>query len=204
MAAVTRELAAFTAAIRYESLPAEVQERTRFLMLDLVGNMLRGRHDTESTAPLLAAARALGLAAGSAAVFGDSARYTPAGAALVNGTTAHSLDFDDTHAAGPLHPGAPVTPAALAAAEMVGADGKTVLAAIVAGYEVTCRLALSLPGGDHYERGYHPTATCGAFGGAAAAARVFGLSAEQVESAFGIALSQAAGSLQFLNNGAWT
>jgi 2-methylcitrate dehydratase PrpD len=61
-----------------------------------------------------------------------------------------------------------------------------------------------LPGGDHYDRGYHPTATCGAFGGAAAAARVFGLSAEQVESAFGIALSQAAGSLQFLANGAWT
>jgi 2-methylcitrate dehydratase PrpD len=204
MAAVTRELAAFTAAIRYESLPAEVQERTRFLVLDLVGNMLRGRHDAESTGPLLAAVRALGLAAGGAAVFGDSARYTPAGAALVNGATAHSLDFDDTHAAGTLHPGAPVIPAALAAAEMVGADGKTLLAAIVAGYEVTCRLALSLPGGDHYDRGYHPTATCGAFGGAAAAARVFGLNAAQIEDAFGIALSQAAGSLQFLANGAWT
>jgi 2-methylcitrate dehydratase PrpD len=204
MAAVTRDLAAFTASLRHEALPAEVQERTRFLVLDLVGNMLRGRHEAESTAPLLAAARALGLAAGSAAVFGDSARYTPAGAALVNGATAHSLDFDDTHAAGTLHPGAPVIPAALAAAEMVGADGRTVLAAIVAGYEVTCRLALSLPGGDHYERGYHPTATCGAFGAAAAAARVFGLSAAQVESAFGIALSQAAGSLQFLANGAWT
>ena len=114
MAAVTREFAAFTAAIRYDSLPAEVQERTRFLVLDLVGNMLRGRHDAESTAPLLTAVRSLGLAAGSAAVFGDSARYTPAGAALVNGTTAHSLDFDDTHAAGTLHPGAPVIPAALA------------------------------------------------------------------------------------------
>src|SRR5690606_20530059 len=124
--------------------------------------------------------------------------------ALVNGTTAHSLDFDDTHAAGTLHPGAPVIPAALAAAEMVGADGKTVLAAIVAGYEVTCRLALSLPGGDHYDRGYLPTATCGAVGAAAAAARVFGLSASQVEDAFGIALSQAAGSLQFLASGAWT
>ena len=204
MAAVTRELAAFTASIRFEALPAEVRDRTRFLVLDLVGNMLRGRHDAESTAPLLAAVRSLGLAAGSAAVFGDSARYTPAGAALVNGTTAHSLDFDDTHAAGTLHPGAPVIPAALAAAEMVGADGRTVLGAIVAGYEVTCRLALSLPGGDHYERGYHPTATCGAFGAAAAAARVFGLSAAQVEDAFGIALSQAAGSLQFLANGAWT
>src|ERR671910_2657260 len=93
------------------------------------------------------------------------ARYTPAGAALLNGALAHSLDFDDTHASATLHPGAPVIPAALAAAEMAGADGRTVLSAIVAGYEVTCRLALALPGGDHYDRGYHPTATCGAFGG---------------------------------------
>ena len=204
MAEVTRELAAYVAGIQFDRLPKEVQERTRFLVLDLVGNMVRGRHDAESTAPLIAAARALGLGAGSAAVFGDSARFTPAGAALLNGALAHSLDFDDTHAAGTLHPGAPVIPAALAAAEMVGADGRTVLGAIVAGYEVTCRLAVALPGGDHYDRGYHPTATCGAFGAAAAAARVFGLTAAQTEDAFGIALSQAAGSLQFLKNGAWT
>ncbi|MBX6374453.1 MAG: MmgE/PrpD family protein [Acetobacteraceae bacterium] len=203
-APVTRELAAFVAGLQADRLSPELRERTRFLVLDLVGNIVRGRHDAESTAPLLAAARALGFGAGSSAVFGDSARYTPAGAALLNGALAHSLDFDDTHAAGSLHPGAPVIPAALAAAEMAGADGRTVLAGIVAGYEVTCRLALALPAGDHYDRGYHPTATCGAFGAAAAAARVFGLDAERVEHAFGIALSQAAGSLQFLANGAWT
>jgi 2-methylcitrate dehydratase PrpD len=204
MVAVTETLAAYCAGLDFAALPAEVQERTRFLVLDLVGNIVRGRHDAESTPALLAGVRALGLAAGGAAVFGDSARYTPAGAALLNGALAHSLDFDDTHAAGTLHPGAPVIPAAIAAAEMVGADGQTVLAGIVAGYEVTCRLAVALPGGDHYDRGYHPTATCGAFGAAAAAARVFGLDAKGVENAFGIALSQAAGSLQFLANGAWT
>ncbi len=204
MAAVTETLAAYCATLNFADIPAEVQTRTRFLVLDLVGNMVRGRHDTESTPVLLSAARALGLAAGGAAVFGDSSRYTPAGAALLNGAFAHSLDFDDTHAAGTLHPGAPVIPAAIAAAEMVGANGATVLAGIVAGYEVTCRLAVALPGGDHYDRGYHPTATCGAFGAAAAAARVFGLDAKGIENAFGIALSQAAGSLQFLANGAWT
>lgn len=204
MAAITEILAAYCANLKFSDLPAEVQTRARFLALDLVGNMVRGRHDTESTPVLLNAARALGLAAGNAAVFGDNARYTPAGAALLNGAFAHSLDFDDTHAAGTLHPGAPVIPAAIAAAEMVGADGATVMAAIVAGYEVTCRLAVALPGGDHYDRGYHPTATCGAFGAAAAAARVFGLDAKGIENAFGIALSQAAGSLQFLANGAWT
>lgn len=228
MAAVTERFAQYAAAIRHQDLPAEVETRTRFLILDLLGNIVRGRHDAESSAPLMAAARAMGLggsaagglggaaagglggfaagdrATGNHAVFGEASRWSPAGAALLNGAFAHSLDFDDTHAAGTLHPGAPVIPAALAAAEMTGASGQDVIAAIVAGYEVTNRLALALPGGDHYDRGYHPTATCGVFGAAAAAARVMGLSAAQIEDAFGIALSQSAGSLQFLKNGAWT
>src|SRR5277367_2873165 len=201
---ITSQLADFCANIKLSSLPPEVVTRARFLVLDLVGNIVRARHDAESTRSFLAATRAIGLAAGNAGVFGDSARYTPGGAAFLNGALAHSLDFDDTHAAGSLHPGAPVIPAALAAGEMVGAAGADVLAAIVAGYEVTCRVALSLPAGEHYDRGFHPTATCGAFGAAAAAARVFGLTAEQVEGALGTVLSQCAGSLQFLVNGAWT
>ncbi|MDE2576584.1 MAG: MmgE/PrpD family protein [Rhodospirillales bacterium] len=201
---ITKTLSEFTAAIRLDALPPEVVSRARFLVLDLVGNIVRARHDAESTPALLAAARALGMAAGNSGVFGDAARYTPAGAAFLNGALAHSLDFDDTHAAGSLHPGAPVIPAALAAGEMSGASGADVLAGIIAGYEMTCRVALALPAGEHYNRGFHPTATCGAFGAAAAAARVFGLGAQDVASALGIALSQSAGSLQFLANGAWT
>ena len=201
---VTATLSAFTAGIRLDSLPTEVVNRARFLVLDLVGNIVRARHDADSTPALLAATRAMGMAAGNSGVFGDAARYTPAGAAFLNGALAHSLDFDDTHAAGSLHPGAPVIPAALAAGEMMGASGADVLAAIIAGYEVTCRVALALPAGAHYDRGYHPTATCGAFGAAAAAARVCGLDADGVADALGTVLSQAAGSLQFLVNGAWT
>src|SRR5271165_4554724 len=197
---VTTTLSAFTAAIRLDTLPPEVVGRARTLVLDLVGNIVRARHDAESTPAFLAAARALGLAAGNSGVFGDASRYTPSGAAFLNGALAHSLDFADTHAAGSLHPGATVIPAALAAGEMAGASGADVLAAIVAGYEVTCRIALALPAGEHYNRGFHPTATCGAFGAAAAASRVFGLSADDVASALGIALSQSAGSLQFLAN----
>src|ERR1700761_8024621 len=191
---VTTTLSAFTAGIRLDALPPEVVNRARFLVLDLVGNIVRARHDAESTASFLAATRAMGMAAGNSGVFGDAARYTPAGAAFLNGALAHSLDFDDTHAAGSLHPGCPVIPAALAAGEMAGAAGADVLAAIIAGYEVTCRVALALPAGDHYQRGFHPTATCGVFGAAAAAARVFALDADATASAFGIALSQAAGS----------
>lgn len=201
---LTAELAAFTAGLSVDGLPAKVVARARLLVLDLVGNIVRARHDAESTPSMLSAARALGVAAGNNAVFGDCARYTPAGAAFLNAALAHSLDFDDTHAAGSLHPGAPVIPAAIAAGEMAGASGAAVVAAIVAGYEVVCRTALALPAADHYARGFHPTATCGVFGAAAAAARVFGLDPSRIESALGIALSQSAGSLQFLANGAWT
>ena len=201
---VTAELSSFCANIRLEKLPPEVVNRARFLVLDLVGNIVRARHDAESTDSFVNTVRAMGMANGNFGVFGDSARYTPAGAAFLNGALAHSLDFDDTHAAGSLHPGAPVIPAALAAGEMVGASGADVLAAIIAGYEVTCRVALALPAGEHYNRGFHPTATCGAFGAAVAAARVFGLDADGVAGAMGAVLSQCAGSLQFLANGAWT
>jgi len=201
---ITSELSAFVASTRLDALPPEVVARTRLLVLDLVGNSVRARHDAESTPALLAAVVALGLARGDAHVFADDATYSPAGAALVNATLAHSLDFDDTHAEAVVHPGSPVIPAALAAAEMVGASGAEVMAGIVAGYEVALRLALALPAGAHYDRGFHPSATCGAFGAAAAAGRVFGLDAAGIASAFGIALSQSAGSLQFLANGAWT
>ncbi len=201
---ITRELAAFTAGITLKELPREVVERAPYLVLDLIGNIVRGRAEAESTPALLAGIRALGLAGGNAAVFGDPGRYAPTGAALANATLGHSLDFDDTHRAGSLHPGVTAIPAALAAGEMIGAGGAEVLAGIVAGYEVSCRLALALPAGEHYARGFHPTATCGAFGAAAAAGRVFGLTEADIQSAFGIALSQTAGSLEFLVDGAWT
>jgi 2-methylcitrate dehydratase PrpD len=153
---------------------------------------------------MVAAARALGMTGGSCTVIGDAAGYTPPGAAMLNGTLAHSLDFDDTHASGSLHASAPIVPAAFAAAEMMGADGKAAIAAIVAGYEVQIRLSLALDPAAHYDRGFHPTATCGAFGAAAAAGRLVGLDPDGYANAFGIVLSMSAGSMQYLVNGAWT
>ena len=102
-----------------------------------------------------------------------------------------------------LHPSAPVVPAAFAVGEMVGASGRDVLTAIVAGYEVCCRLGNALDPTSHYARGFHPTATAGTYGAAAAAGKLFGLSKDQIIAAFGVSGSQAAGSLQFLVNGAW-
>jgi len=204
MIAITRDISRFVMETSYEALPPEVRERAKALVLDLVGIALRARHDAESTKAMVAAASRLGLASGACTVIGDSASYSPAGAAMVNGTLAHSLDFDDTHAPGSLHPSAPIVPAAFAAAEMTGADGKTAIAAAVAGYEVQIRLSQALDPAAHYDRGFHPTATCGAFGAAAAAGRVLKLDPEGYANAFGIVLSMASGSMQFLVNGAWT
>lgn len=204
MSTITRDFAQFVAGISYDTLPSEVRERAKALAFDLVGIALRARHDAESTAAMVAAISRLGLAGGDCTVIGDGNGYAPAGAAMLNGTLAHSLDFDDTHASGSLHPSAPIVPAALAAAEMSGADGKALIAAIVAGYELQIRLSLALDPAAHYDRGFHPTATCGAFGAAAAAGRLLRLDAAGYADAFGIVLSMSAGSMQFLVNGAWT
>lgn len=203
MDTITDGLADFAAGLDFEALPVEVSERAKLLMLDTVGIIIRARHDAQSTPPMVRAIKRMGLGGGHA-VFGDPERYAAPAAALLNGALAHSLDFDDTHAAGSIHSSAPIFPAAFAAAEMARASGRDLIAAVVAGYEVQIRLSLALGPADHYARGFHPTATCGVFGAAAAAGRILGLTCEQMASAFGIALSQAAGSMQFLDNGAWT
>ena len=204
MAGVTEKLAVFASDLEYEDLPAAVIERTKMLILDITGIMVRARHDAESTASLIRAVSRLDLDGGSCSVLGDSATYAPPAAALINGTLAHSLDFDDTHAEGSLHSSAPIVPAALAAAEISSAPGRDLITAVVAGFEIQIRLSMALNPVEHYERGFHPTATCGVFGAAAAASKLLGLGAADIQSAFGIALSQAAGSMEFLADGAWT
>lgn len=201
---ITKQLAEFAARLSFVDLPREVSERAKRLVLDLTGIMIRARHDAESTPSLIAAVEKLGLADGKCSVLGDARTYAPTAAALINGTLAHSLDFDDTHAEASLHSSAPIVPAALAAAELTGASGKDLITAVVAGYEIQIRLSLALNPSDHYDRGFHPTATCGVFGAAAAAGKLLGMDAAGIRNAFGIALSQAAGSMEFLTDGAWT
>jgi len=204
MADETATLAAYVANLTYDAIPREVLERAKALTLDFLGSAVRARRDAESTPSLLAMLKALSLDSnGEATVVGDSKTWTPAVAALLNGALGHSLDFDDTHADSSLHPSAPVVPAAFAVGEITHASGRDVLTAIVAGYEVCCRLGNALDPTSHYARGFHPTATAGTYGAAAAASKLYGLSKEQIISAFGVSGSQAAGSLQFLVNGAW-
>src|SRR5580692_4747851 len=171
MADETATLACYVANLKYADIPAQVLARAKALTLDFLGSAIRARRDAESTPSMLKMLEALALdGKGSATVFGDNKTWTPAIAALLNGALGHSLDFDDTHADSSLHASAPVVPAAFAVGEMVGASGRDVLTAIVAGYEVCCRLGNALDPTSHYARGFHPTATAGTYGAAAAAA----------------------------------
>lgn len=204
MTGPTRGLGEYVTQVTYDALPREVTERAKLLAIDLIGSIVRAGAEADSTPSLLAMLEMLGLdAPGEATLIGTDRSFAPPIAALANGFLGHSLDFDDTHADSSLHPSAPVVPAAFAVGELTGASGQEVLAAITAGIEVCCRIGMALDPTEHYARGFHPTATAGTFGAAAAAGRLYGLSVDQMVSAFGVAGSQAAGSLQFLMNGAW-
>src|SRR4051812_49456782 len=170
MANETATLAGYVADLKFTDIPPEVLERAKVLTLDFLGSAIRARRDAESTPALLRTLEALALdGAGSSTVFGDSKAWTPAVAALLNGALGHSLDFDDTHADSSLHPSAPVVPAAFAVGEMVGASGRDVLTAIVAGYEGCCPLRDALEPTSHYARGVHPPPTAATYSAAAAA-----------------------------------
>jgi len=141
--------------------------------------------------------------AGPCTVLGHAGSFDVATAALCNGTAAHGEDFDDTFEGGPVHAGAVIVPAALAAAERHAIGGGDTLRAIAVGCEVMCRLCLVAPKRVH-QAGFHPTAVFGALGAAAAVSSLLHLPAAQWVNALGIAGSMASGIIEYLAEGTWT
>ena len=147
------------------------------------------RHEAADAA--LAAVAMLEPAA-QASVLGRAQRVDMASAALVNGITSHTFDFDDTHLKTIIHPAGPVASAVLALAEQRGASGRDVIDALVLGIDVACRVGnVMYP--DHYDRGWHITGSTGMLGAAAGCARLLGLDAAHTTMALGIAASQPVG-----------
>jgi 2-methylcitrate dehydratase PrpD len=187
---ITAEVASFICDTDSGSIPAAARDIARRSILDTIGVALAGRDE-----PAVRAVRELTAAAegpGSATLLGRARRASPLDAALVNGTAAHALDYDDTHASVRGHPSAPIVPAALAAAEIAGADGAQLADAYLIGLEVAGRAGRSL-GPSHAARGFHSTSTVGVLGAAAASARLLGLDPPRTQAALGIAASSAAG-----------
>lgn len=185
---IAQELARHVAAFGYDALPPDAVHWARVGILDTVGVTLAG--SGEPAARL--AADVVATAAGPSLIFGTARRTTPLDAALVNGAASHALDFDDCNNTIGGHPSVPILPALFALADARGATGREFIAAYVAGFEVETRIARGVHF-HHYEKGWHPTATLGVFGAAAACSRLLGLDAERTAIAIAIAASFASG-----------
>ncbi|NBQ05431.1 MAG: MmgE/PrpD family protein [Betaproteobacteria bacterium] len=127
-----------------------------------------------------------------ASVLGRSDRVDMANAALLNGISSHTFDFDDTHLKTIIHPAGPVASAILALGEHLGSTGRQLIDALVLGVEVSCRVGNAVYP-NHYDRGWHITGSTGMLGSAAACSRLLGLNAKQTQMALGIAASQPVG-----------
>ena len=203
----TRELVEFLHQLQPGNLPAEVLDRARYFLLDYLACAIRGSREESSAAVQRMVQRVFPQRDGNgcSTVIGTRIRTIPGFAALANGAAAHAIEMDDTHSGGSIHLGATMYSAALALVEnMPETSSETFLAAVVAGYEAAARIAMAVQPKEHYALGFHMTATCGVFGAAITSAKLLGLTAEQTLSAVGIAGSMAAGSMEFLAEGAWT
>lgn len=197
---ISGALANFTTTISADAIPASVKERAKYLILDAIG-LAYASHGYPYEKVSLQALSDFG--SGTASVIGHGRILSMRDAVQMNGILIHGLDFDDTHSRGVIHATASVLPTALAVADRDGASGADLLTAYILGMEIATRVGMVAQGGFH-QVGFHPTGVAGAFGCTIAAARLRGLDQERTVMAQGIALSMASGSLEFLEDGAWT
>ncbi len=188
---ITRTLAEFVANHPSRGWSDAVDHEAHRTFMNWVGCAV-GASRHEAAAAALAAVRMLQPAA-QASVLGRDEKVDMASAALLNGISSHTFDFDDTHLKTIIHPAGPVASALLALAEQLdGATGRQLIDALVLGIDVSCRIG-SVMYPDHYDRGWHITGSTGMLGAAAGCARLLGLDPQRTAMALGIAASQPVG-----------
>ena len=196
--AVAEILADDIAALDPAKLPVAVRAKCEDLLIDVVGLCLTARNED-----YVKAALAGWDDEGPCTAIGHARRMSAAGAAFVNGTAAHGEDFDDTFEGGPVHAGAVIVPAVLAACERHHPDGPAALVGIAVGVETICRLSVVVPKAVH-KAGFHPTAVFGAMAAAAGVGAALKLTPRQLVDALGIVGSMAGGIIEYLAEGTWT
>ena len=195
---VAEQLAASIAVLGAENLPRAVHRKCEDLLIDVVGLCVTARNEDYIKSAIAGCDDD-----GPCTAIGHARTFSTAAAAFINGTAAHGEDFDDTFEGGPVHAGAVIVPAVLAACERHRPDGRPALLGIAVGTEVMCRLSTVVPKAVH-KAGFHPTAIFGAMGAAAGVGAALGLNAKQIVDALGIAASMASGIIEYLAEGAWT
>jgi 2-methylcitrate dehydratase PrpD len=198
---IARRYARFVLGLALDRVPPPVAAKATSLALDTLGSCLASSREEFGKAVLQAAERLGGPQ--ESTLIGTKARAGAASAALANATLAHGLDFDDTREDAIVHTGCVAVTTALAVGEALGASGRAVLEAMIAGVELMCRVGLAVPGRFH-ARHYHPTSLTGGFAAAAVAGKLYGLTEDQLVHAFGICGSQAGGIIEYLADGSWT
>jgi 2-methylcitrate dehydratase PrpD len=196
--AVAETLAQKICALDASRLPDAVRRKCEDLLVDVVGLAATARNEDYVKAALAACEDE-----GPCTAIGHARTLTAAGACIVNGTAIHGEDFDDTFEGGPVHAGAVIVPAVLAACERHRLDGHAALLGIAVGVETMCRLSTVAPTLTH-KAGFHPTAVFGAMGAAAGVGAALKLNARQLVDALGTAASLASGIIEYLAEGAWT
>jgi 2-methylcitrate dehydratase PrpD len=196
--AVAEHLAQKICALDAAHLPKAVRVKCEELLIDVVGLAVTARNEDYVKSVLAGCDDD-----GPCTVIGHSRGLSAASAALVNGTAIHGEDFDDTFEGGPVHAGAVIVPAVLAACERHEIDGKAALLGIAVGVETMCRLSTVAPTLTH-KAGFHPTAVFGAMGAAAGVGASLKLNERQLVDALGTVGSMAGGIIEYLAEGAWT
>jgi len=194
-----RALSIFVSTLTFESVPELVIRRTEDLLLDWLGSALAGR-DARPTRVFARFAATMGPNEGPSELVTSDRGTSPFYAAFVNGAASHVVEQDDLHNRSVLHPGTVVFPAVLAAAQHIGASGRELLTAAIAGYECGTRVGEFL-GRSHY-RVFHTTGTAGTLAAAAGVARLLRLTPDQTQHALGSAGTMAAGLWEFLRDAA--
>jgi 2-methylcitrate dehydratase PrpD len=179
-------------------IPPEVRARCEDLLIDVAGLCVAARN-TEYVGALIASVED----GGRCTAIGHGRGFGAEDAAMINGTAAHGEDFDDTFEGGPVHSGAVIVPAVLAACERFGRDGRAALLGIASGVETMCRLSLVAPKLIH-KAGFHPTGVLGAMAATLGVSAALGLDRKQAVDALGVAGSMAGGIIEYLAEGAWT
>lgn len=195
---IAQLLADEIAALKPATLPQAVKQKCEDLLIDVVGLCVTSRNEDYVTSALAGCDDD-----GPCTAIGHARTLSAASAAFVNGTACHGEDFDDTFEGGPVHAGAVIVPAVLAACERHHPDGQAAMLGIAVGTEVMCRLSTVVPKAAH-KAGFHPTAIYGTMGAAAGVGAALGLNAKQTVDALGIAGSMASGIIEYLAEGTWT
>ena len=196
---LSRQLAKFASELTFDAIPEPVVRRTEDLMVDWIASAIAGK-TSRAVQSITRFARSMGSPTGPSEVLAERAGNSPYLAAMANAAASHVVEQDDLHNSSVLHPATVVFPPALAIAQAIGASGKDLITAAVAGYEVGIRVGEFL-GRSHYTI-FHTTGTAGTLAAAAASGHLLKLNPQSMAHAFGSAGTQAAGLWEFLRDAA--